>query len=72
MLIFIKDSKKQLIGVCTIRGFFCQGVITTGVTNPRGIAVQPNHGKMKIPVKPRIVLGGKSPLESWVTPFLPG
>ena len=54
MLIFITDSKKQLIGVCTIRGFFCQGVITTGVTNPRGIAVQPNHGKLKIPVKPRM------------------
>ena len=53
-LIFITDSKKQLIGVCTIRGFFCQGVITTGVTNPRGIAVQPNHGKLKIPVKPRM------------------
>ena len=38
------DSKKRLIGVCTIRGKYCQGVITSGVTNPRGIAVQPDQG----------------------------
>ena len=38
------DSKKRLIGVCTIRGKYCQGVITKGVTNPRGIAVQPDQG----------------------------
>ena len=47
MLIVITDPMKKLIGVCTISGFHCQGVITTGLTNPRGIAVQPNHGKNK-------------------------
>jgi hypothetical protein len=41
---YYSDSKKRLIGVCTIRGKYCQGVITSGVTNPRGIAVQPDQG----------------------------
>jgi hypothetical protein len=44
LLLFSSDSKKRLIGVCTIRGKYCQGVITSGVTNPRGIAVQPDQG----------------------------
>ena len=42
--IYYSDPKKQLIGVCSIRGKYCQGVITSGLTNPRGVAVQPVKG----------------------------
>lgn len=41
---YYSDSKKKIIGVCTTSGHYCQSVISTGVTNPRGIAVQPDHG----------------------------
>jgi integrin beta 2 len=41
---YYSDSVKKMIGVCTLKGLFCQALITTGITNPRGIAVQPDHG----------------------------
>merc|ERR1712168_1471281 len=41
---YYSDSVKKIIGVCTLKGLFCQAVITTGITNPRGIAIQPDHG----------------------------
>ena len=43
--IYYSDSKKKHIGVCTLQnGHFCRGIITSGVTNPRGIAVYPKRG----------------------------
>jgi len=41
---YYSDSIKKIIGVCTLKGLFCQALITTGITNPRGIAIQPDHG----------------------------
>ena len=41
---YYSDSKKQLIGVCTLRGAYCRVVIKHGLTNPRGIAVQSDQG----------------------------
>jgi len=42
---YYSDSKQKMIGVCKLdEGLFCQALITTGLTNPRGIAVQPDQG----------------------------
>ena len=41
---YYSDSIHKMVGVCRLDGDYCQGVITSGLTNPRGVAVQPDQG----------------------------